>query len=1144
MQQMVGRARSLALDSAQLVRGHGHLSGLDGLRAIAVIAVFLFHADLTWARGGYLGVDLFFVISGFLITGLLIGEIERTGRLSLKDFYLRRARRLLPASWVMIAAAVIAATLLAPDALPRLRYDAVAAFFYVTNWELLVAGRSYFEAIGRQPLLLHLWSLAIEEQFYIVWAPLVLVFGTRFRPRLLVGLALVLAIGSAGWMAAEAARMDYPDEGDPTRLYFGTDTHGFSLLFGALLGLLWRPERLAAMGPIQGAAIVAAGSAALALLLLLFFALDESSDWLYPWGFLLAVAASAAVIGAATLPKSGLGFLLDREPLRWIGERSYGLYLWHWPIFMVTRPGIDLPWPGAAVFGLRAALTLLFAALSYRFVEMPVRQGAVGRFVAALHADDGNARGQRLPRFAAVLLGVIATIACAGGILMASPHAPAVSKDVLDAVGPLRSAEPPPRPALIAPAIPTPGIQTPTVAKRPVLAIASPPVIPLQTDGLTAVGDSVLLGASRQLLRAVPGAEVYATVGWQASDVLKEIVALHDQGALRPVVLIHTGTNGYVKEKQLRKLLALLADRKRVLVVNTHVPRRWMDANNDMIGRVVPDFPNAAIVDWRDLSSDQPHYFVSDGVHLTISGQKAFVAEIMKMGHFAVGATRGVPTTPKATTETEVAATDAEDDVTEDVSHPPLLPPRMAKAATAVAVALAVAAPSGSPADANPPGAGAGGPSDLTCPHLAAPAEPPRAGPVVTEMPAASTLGTLARMTPKAPPVLDLSQIPAFNLRDGTTGAPRSRSLAFWGDSHIAAGPFMNQMAQNLRNHGETVGMRFLPPTMGRTNVRLPIRAYCIGRAWTTDLAYREPGAIETGPGLVTRSAAASAESYLWLDLRNAEREPTLKAVEIVYRPGATETALAISINDGPERSYPLEVSQAGGAAPTEVVKLGGDAPISTLKLRVYEGRLDLFGFVLDYETDPAITLDVFGVPSSEVRGWANADPDYVVQALHGVSYDAVVLEYGTNEGNDPHFDADNYAATLRAALTNMRRALPKASCVLIGPPDRGALSGAGSTRPGAFDLLRFSRIHASISSIQAKLGPEFGCVAWNWQGFMGGLGGSYGWARNTPALMGPDLTHLTPEGYRRTADALTNSLGWESETTAPEHSVVAPAEP
>jgi peptidoglycan/LPS O-acetylase OafA/YrhL/lysophospholipase L1-like esterase len=1104
MQQMVGRARSLALGGAQPI--HRRLAGLDGLRAIAVIAVFLFHADLTWARGGYLGVDLFFVISGFLITGLLVDEIERTGRLSLGPFYLRRARRLLPASWLMMTTIIIVASVVARDALPRLRTDGLAAFFYVTNWELLASGKSYFEAIGRQPLFLHLWSLAIEEQFYIAWAPLVLLLATRMRGRALLIAPGILAIGSVAWMAYVAVQMDYPDEGDPTRLYFGTDTHGFSLLFGAMLGLVWRGEGLVAVSAVVPAPFFAAlGVVALGALFALFLLLDEDTSWLYPWGFLLAVGVSATLIASATLPGSPFGSWLDVQPMRWIGERSYGIYLWHWPIFMLTRPGLDLPVTGSAVLALRVGLTLAAAGLSYRFIETPIRQGAISHAIERLR-EEGVRRWAFL-RDLAAFAGGAGVMVLASAILVMSPHQTAPSRDVLDAIGTAKS---------------TSALHH---ARKVQVAVALPKVTPkpkvlarnetFTGADLTAIGDSVLLGASRQLLRELPGTQVYATVGWQARDVLDEIQSLHDDGDLTPVILIHTGTNGYVTEKQLRKMLGLLADRERVLLINTHVPRRWMDENNDTIDRVLKDFPNAALVDWRAVSDDQPKYFVSDGVHLTISGQRAFVAEIVKTGHF-------VPTplpvrVAKAATGA-VSTIDPEDDTEMAVSYPPLMPTRAAKAA-ALAVALATPLTDAAPANASAmPGSDV---PDLACP---ATATPKKAAPSsVVEMPSRAELGDLVRPVVRDLPAIDPEKIPDFALNDAS-GAARPRSIAFWGDSHIAAGPMMTEIADILRARSETVGMRFLPPTMGRTNVRLPIRAYCIGRGWTTTLAYRAKDRVETGPALVTRSAVAGADAYLWVDLRNAQREATLRGAELVYRPGADASVVSVSINDGPEQQFTLATSSEGASAPSDVLNLGNGSPVSTIKLRVAQGHLDLFGFVLDYETPPEISLDIFGVPSSEATGWANADPSYLVQALHGVSYDAVVLEYGTNEGNDADFSPEKYAASLRTTLTNMRTVLPRASCVLMGPPDRGVLMDPTGRKP---DLLHFARINRAIADTQSKVGADFGCVSWDWQDLMGGQGGAYGWAHNSPPLMGADLTHLTPEGYRRTADALAKSLGW-----------------
>jgi len=414
-------------------------------------------------------------------------------------------------------------------------------------------------------------------------------------------------------------------------------------------------------------------------------------------------------------------------------------------------------------------------------------------------------------------------------------------------------------------------------------------------------------------------------------------------------------------------------------------------------------------------------------------------------------------------------------------------------------------------------------PGDLNCP--AEGWHPPRpGGPHIpepfggTDMPTAQQLGLLARTVIRDEPVIDPARIPEFALHDGTAAA-RPRRIAVWGDSHVAAGPFMPTVADAIRSNGISVGTHFLPPTMGRANVRLPtLHAYCIGHGWNTDLAFKSPTPIAAGPALANRIAAAGPESYLWLDFRDADRQATLRQLRIVYRPaGAAE--IAFSVNDGPEQSAPL----AGNDA-SETLTLKGDALISTLKLRVTQGELVLQGFILDYDQPPLVTFDVFGLPSSTAHGWANIDPAALGAALHGDSYDAVVLEYGTNEGNVAHFDGDKYAADLTRTLTNMRAVFPHASCVLVGPPDRGVLLARGHPPP---DFLTFSRVHAQIEATQVRIGAQFDCVAWDWQDLMGGPGGSYGWAYAIPQLAGNDLTHLTAAGYRRTGLALAKSLGW-----------------
>ena len=613
-----GAAGATAQASSRIV-------GIDGLRALAVLGVMAFHADYLFARGGFFGVDLFFVISGFLITRLLLAELERSGSISFRDFYLRRARRILPAMLLVIAGSALAAVVLAPDALPLLRKDALASVLFVTNWHFILQQLSYFEYIGRQPLLQHLWSLAIEEQFYLVWPLVVLALASRGGRRVLGWVAVSLAAASVVWMGVLAQRLGFPETMDVSRVYFGTDTHAVGLLVGAALAAA--APRLAAVGAAAGASAAWGGAllgfAGLAGTLFLFSQASENHPWLYPWGFVASAFCSVALIVACLMP-GWTGRLLDLQPLKWIGERSYGIYLWHWPVFMLTRPGVDVALDQGQATLLRVALTFLLAAISYRFVEAPI----LGRRLGP--ASPG-------PQFAG---GALTALCCAAVFILAPAQHPAT--------GLVKGAGDPARGGLGAPAAatadggaaqPQPAGATAAVAAPAVPAAAGttrppPPLVRGYAGQLTVVGDSVALGARSALERGIDGAAVYATVGWQAADILKILERIRTAGDLQPKVLIHLGTNGYVTEKQLRAMLEMLRDRERVLVMNSRVPRRWMAANNRLLATVVPQYPNAVLIDWHSLSDDRPEFFVQDGVHLTGSGMRAFVGAVVAAGDF------------------------------------------------------------------------------------------------------------------------------------------------------------------------------------------------------------------------------------------------------------------------------------------------------------------------------------------------------------------------------------------------------------------------------------------------------------------------------------------------------------------------------
>ena len=384
------------------------IPALDGLRALAVAAVLLYHAGLSRARGGFLGVDVFFVLSGYLITGLLAREYLATGAVALRRFYHRRARRLLPALFVVLAAVCAYVVLRLPGEAAGFRGDATASLFYVTNWWFVAKGQSYFGGTGRPSLVMHLWSLAVEEQFYVVWPAFLLVALGRSpqserteRVRALwraVGWATLLAVCSVGLTV-----LLYSPWRDPSRVYYGTDTRAFELLIGVLAALLQiaraKPRQPAVAEAevevrstahtVRRIAVESASFLALAGILWAFAVVPASSSTLYPVG-LIAVSVASAVLIRTLVSGTAVSGLLSGRPFVWLGERSYALYLWHWPIFDVTRPGLDVAWPSQTVLLVRVLLSVVFADLTYRFIETPIRHGALGR--AAARAREAFAR--------------------------------------------------------------------------------------------------------------------------------------------------------------------------------------------------------------------------------------------------------------------------------------------------------------------------------------------------------------------------------------------------------------------------------------------------------------------------------------------------------------------------------------------------------------------------------------------------------------------------------------------------------------------------------------------------------------------------------------------------------------------------------
>lgn len=583
--------------------------GIDGLRALAVAAVLLYHADVAWLPGGFLGVDVFFAISGYLITSLLVAELAATGRISLPSFWRRRARRLLPAVGALLVGVTIVAIVGAHDAVGRLRGDVLAALGYVSNWWQVVRGETYFETFGRPPLLRHLWSLAVEEQLYIVLPIVVAVFG-RHRRRLAAA-ALAAALGSllllhALWQPA-----------DPSRAWFGTDTRSGPLLVGVALGLLLpMAERRRWTGGAR-TMLDALGVASIAGVVLLMCTIGDREPFLASWGFgATAVLAGAAVV-AVTSPSSRIGRVLGMRPLVWVGTRSYAIYLWHWPVIVLTRPRVDVGIDGWRLLAVRLLITGVLAEVSWRFVEQPVRTGTF------VHAWFELRLGVRR-RIA--LAGTSATAVLAAALAVGLTSAAATSTPQL-----LATVASTPTTATTLARIPPSSSSTSTsttattaVAAPTTVTTAPPPAPP--AGAVLAVGDSVMLAARNALTEASQG-HVYvdAAIGRQVPDGLDVLQRYRDNGTLATVsaVVVHLGTNGKMSDDLFNRLVAITEGVPRVVVLNVRVPKSWEEQSNAAIDGGVPQHPAMRLGDWYSASG-QPGVLEHDGVHPTPAGAKVY----------------------------------------------------------------------------------------------------------------------------------------------------------------------------------------------------------------------------------------------------------------------------------------------------------------------------------------------------------------------------------------------------------------------------------------------------------------------------------------------------------------------------------------
>ena len=573
-------------------RGIRYIPAIDGLRAVAVIAVMLYHLGFTWIPGGFLGVDLFFVISGYVITRLLLDSIQRSGGLDLRAFYKARIRRLFPPLIFMIIVTTLYICIWAPETVRRFVSDSPFSIFGLMNWWLVFRHTDYFDSIARPPLLQHTWSLGVEAQFYLVWPLILLLVLRQFGKKRIPGAALLIAAISGITLLIVSFQVDAASASQVSHVYFGTDTHSIGLFLGAALAVSWVPQNLKEQVNKRAQDFIdGIGVFGFVGILATFLFVNETDPTLYKLAFPLAGIFGCAIITSVVHPASRFAPILSSKIAVWIGERSYSIYLWHWVVFQLTRPKVDLEGSTWALYLLRILIVFALADISLRLVELPVRSGMVEYWFKGMKYRTKNVQ-RRQKSFVAL---AIISITVATSLL--SAHA--ITKSDRDVAAMKAQLTQP--------------VQNTEISNA-------------QPGGLWVTGDSVILGIHYELEKRSHIALINARVGRQAPELLTVMQQDKSHVDGSPVIF-DLGNNNRLTEAEVAAIFEEVKNQPQIIVVNTAVPRGWREDNNALIAKYAQMY-GATLIDWAAISSGHPEYFAPDGVHLVPTGVQVYVESI------------------------------------------------------------------------------------------------------------------------------------------------------------------------------------------------------------------------------------------------------------------------------------------------------------------------------------------------------------------------------------------------------------------------------------------------------------------------------------------------------------------------------------